>query len=149
MQYAINSMKTVIIDGNERTVHDQFEYFQPNTHRDGDCVIRALCKGMNWEWKKAYCYAFISTIKDQRMPNCKEGEKIIYKSLNWVWHSHNTRKPRPSVAQFAAEHPTGTYVLLLSNHHVCVSEGSYWDTWDCGRRKIYGYWQKPEENEHN
>lgn len=137
--------KTVIIDDKEKTVYKEFEYFQPNIHTDGDCVIRALCKATGWEWKKAYCFAFIATIKEQYMPNCKEGEKIVYKALGWKWHSHNTRKHRPSVLEFAQEHPTGTYVLSLAKHHVCVSEGSYHDIWDCGRRKIYGYWSKPEE----
>ena len=72
-------MKKVVINGKEVNVHDQFEYFQPNIHVDGDCVIRALCKVTGWEWKKAYCFAFISTIKEQFMPNCKEGERIVYK----------------------------------------------------------------------
>lgn len=71
-------MKKVVINGKEVNVHDQFGYFQPNTHVDGDCVIRALCKATGWEWKKAYCFAFISTIKEQFMPNCKDGERIVF-----------------------------------------------------------------------
>lgn len=140
-------MKKVTINGKEVNVHDQFEYFQPNTHTDGDCVIRALCKATGWDWKKAYCFAFISTIKEQFMPNCKDGERIVYKKLGYKWHAHNNRKKRPSVLEFAQDHPEGTYVLSLAKHHVCVSNGSYYDIWDSGRRKIYGYWQKPEENE--
>ena len=142
-------MKNIVIGDKKLVVHDQFEYFQPNTHVDGDCVIRALCKATGWTWVKAYCFAFTSTIKEQFMPNCKGGEKIIYKKLGWKWHAHNNRKKRPSVVEFAQEHPQGIYVLSLSKHHVCVSEGSYWDIWDSGRRKIYGYWQKPEDDEQN
>lgn len=138
-------MKTIEVDGKKIIVYDQFEYFQPNDHKDGDCVIRALCKGMNWAWKKAYCFAFTSTISKQYMPTCTEGERIMYDQLGWKWHAHNNRKKRPSVIEFTKEHPTGTYVLKLSRHHVCVSEGSYFDIWDCGTRKIYGYWQKPEK----
>ena len=71
-------MKKVTINGKEVNVHDQFEYFQPNTHIDGDCVIRALCKATGWDWKKAYCFAFISTIKEQfrRRTNCLQEVRI-------------------------------------------------------------------------
>ena len=138
-------MKKVIINDKEVTVHDQFEYFQPNDHITGDCVIRALCKATGWSWKKAYVFAFLSTIKEQHMPNTKEGERVLYEKLGYKWHAHNNRKQRPSVIEFAKAHPTGTYVLQLSRHHVCVSDGSYHDIWDCGTRKIYGYYEKPEE----
>lgn len=138
-------MKKIIVDGKEKSVRDEFEYFQPNDHIDGDCVIRALCKATGWDWKEAYAFAFLSTAKEQFMPNYKDGERLLYKKLGWRWHSHNTRKPRPTVAEFAQQHPTGSYVLSLSKHHVCVTNGSYWDIWDCGGRKIYGYWEKPKE----
>lgn len=138
-------MKKIIVEGKEITVRDEFEYFQPNIHRDGDCVIRALCKATGWSWKKAYCFAFVATIQEQFMPNYREGEKVFYNKLGWKWHSHNTRKKRPSVQEFAQTHPKGTYVLLLSGHHVCVQDGAYYDSWDSGKRKMYGYWQKPED----
>lgn len=137
-------MKTIEINGKQVSVRDEFEYFQPNSHSDGDCVIRALCKATGWNWKKAYCFAFIATLQDQFMPNYKDGEKIFYSKLGWKWHCHNTRKKRPTVQEFTQAHPTGTYVLSLSHHHVCVSGGCYYDSWDSGKKKIYGYWEKPE-----
>lgn len=137
-------MKKVTINGKEISVRDQFEYFQPNTHVDGDCVIRALCKATGWDWQKAFSFAYTSVIREQYMPTCKDGEKIMYKKLGFKWHCHNTRKPRPTVAEFVKTHPTGTYVLSLSHHHVCASEGSYYDSWDSGGKKIYGYWEKPD-----
>lgn len=143
-------MKTITtIEGKERQVHDQMEYFQPNVHSDGDCFIRAICKATGWDWKKAYTFAFISTIKDQYMPNGKEGVKIVCKKLGYIWHSHNSRKHRPSVLEFTGSHPGGTYIMKLSGHAVCVENGSYYDSWDCGNRKIYGYWEKPCSGKNN
>ena len=47
-----------------------------------------------------------------------------------------------TVADFAAEHPDGTYILALSGHVVCVRDGDYFDTWDSGGEVPLYYWHK-------
>ena len=49
-----------------------------------------------------------------------------------------------TVADFAAEHPSGTYILSLSGHVVCVMDGDYYDTWDSGGEIPLYYWCKEE-----
>ena len=46
------------------------------------------------------------------------------------------------MADFAAEHPSGTYILALSGHVVCVMDGDYYDTWDSGGEVPLYYWRK-------
>ena len=46
------------------------------------------------------------------------------------------------MAQFAEEHPSGTYILALSGHVVCVQNGEWFDTWDSGNEIPLYYWQK-------
>ena len=47
-----------------------------------------------------------------------------------------------TVADFAAEHPEGTYILALSGHVVCVQNGDWIDTWDSGGEIPLYYWHK-------
>ena len=49
-----------------------------------------------------------------------------------------------TVADFAAEHPRGEYILALSGHVVCVEDGIIFDTWDStGQIPLY-YWFKED-----
>ena len=47
-----------------------------------------------------------------------------------------------TVADFAAEHPHGIYILALSGHVVCVQNGDWIDTWDSGGEIPLYYWHK-------
>ncbi len=48
------------------------------------------------------------------------------------------------MADFAAEHPRGEYILALSGHVVCVEDGIIFDTWDStGQIPLY-YWFKED-----
>lgn len=77
-------------------------------------------------------------------------------SANSVWGAYlrqhgfarnvipNTCPDCYTVAEFAADHPRGVYVLALSSHVVCVEDGSYFDTWDSGSEIPLFYWAKEE-----
>lgn len=47
-----------------------------------------------------------------------------------------------TVAQFCAEHPTGTYILSTGAHVLAAINGSYYDTWNSGDKAIDFYWFK-------
>ncbi len=50
-----------------------------------------------------------------------------------------------TVRDFAVEHPTGTYILALSGHVVCIKDGDWYDTWNsCMEHPVY-YWKKKED----
>ena len=50
-----------------------------------------------------------------------------------------------TVADFAAEHPHGVYVLALGSHVVTVVDGNYFDTWDSGQEIPLYFWERSEE----
>lgn len=52
-----------------------------------------------------------------------------------------------TVADFASDHPEGTYILALSDHVVAVKGGDYWDTWDSGNEVPIYYWKKENDND--
>lgn len=50
-----------------------------------------------------------------------------------------------TVAQFADEHPEGTYILALSGHVVCVQDGVIYDSWHSENETVLYYWHRESE----
>ena len=71
--------------------------------------------------------------------------------VTWVAQSYGMKKhsipvtkgsKRPTVASFAADHPQGRYLLNVANHVVAVVDGHYYDSWDCGSKCVYTYYEQ-------
>lgn len=128
----------------------RYVYYQPNSKdlKDeyGDCTIRALSKALNVQWLEAF---------DLTIPLCREYqvsnvfgapskiERQIIERLGFDYHPISNRKgtKRPTVLSFAKEHPHGTYIANVAHHEVAVVDGQYFDTWDCGYKSLYGYYE--------
>lgn len=126
-----------------------FVYYQPNKKdlKDnyGDCTIRALTKALSLTWLEAF---------DLTIPYCREYqcsnifnlpssiERIILDKLGFEYTGISNKKgtKRPTVQQFAASHPEGTYILNVANHEVTCKDGYFYDTWDSGNCSLYGYY---------
>lgn len=130
---------------------NRFKYYQPNDKdlkdKYGDCTIRALTKAFNCTWLEAF---------DRMVPFCREYqcsnifdlpsqiEREIMAKMGFGYTSISNKKgtKRPTVKSFAADHPTGTYIVNVANHEVAVVDGIYYDTWDSGYKSLYGYYTK-------
>lgn len=128
-----------------------YQYYQPNKKdlKDeyGDCVIRALTKALDMTWVEIFD-EMQPLSREMQVPfNCKPCYQpyILSKGFTYCGISNKKGSKRPTVAQFAKNHPQGTYILRLAHHLVAVKNGQYFDTWDCGAKSLYGYWQKPAE----
>lgn len=128
-----------------------YKYYQPNKKdlkdKYGDCTIRALSKALSLSWLEAF---------DLTIPYCREYQtpniffadnktvREILDKLGFDYYGVSNRKgtKRPTVASFAKEHKAGTYILNVANHVVTVVDGVYYDTWDSGRKSVYGYYEK-------
>lgn len=109
----------------------------------GDCTVRAICKATDKDWEDTYLALALQGYKMHDMP-----------TANHVWGAYLkeqgfTRNPLPAtcpdcytVSQFADEHPSGTYILALSGHVVCVQDGYWFDTWDSGDEIPLYYWER-------
>ncbi len=126
----------------------QYVYYQPNKRdikdEHGDCVIRALTKATNKDW---------FTIFDELIPYARElpalpNNKVAYEKylldngFKYFGISNRKGSKRPTVLGFAESHEEGTYVLNIANHMVSVVDGRYYDTWNCGWKSLYGFWEK-------
>jgi len=124
-----------------------WKYFNPNPMglRVGDCAIRAVARATEQRWDDAYSAISLEGYVMGDMP-----------SSNAVWGAYLKRKgfereaiPNTcpdcySVAEFAAEHPEGTYVVVLSGHVVTVVDGDWYDTWDSGSEIPLYYWTRKD-----
>lgn len=125
-----------------------YKYYNPNPagHSVGDCVIRAICKATGGSWDKIYTELAVTGMELADMP-----------SANAVWGAYLHRKGYVrtalpdkcpicyTVADFAGEHPRGTYILALSGHVVAVMDGNYYDAWDSGRELPLYVWERSNE----
>lgn len=127
-----------------------FIYYQPNKKdlKDevGDCQVRALSKALNLSWLEAF---------DITIPLCRELQTYTLfgvelkrlipamEQLGFTYTGISNKKgtKRPTVESFAKDHPLGTFILSLANHVVAVVDGHFYDTWDCGDKSLYGYYE--------
>lgn len=122
-----------------------WQAYNPNPQRRnvGDCAVRAVAAAMGTSWEEAFWLLAEIAAGMYDMP-----------SANSVWgtclHEHGfVKRNLPyscadeySVAEFAAEHLGGVYVLALSGHVVAVINGDYLDSWDSGNEIVIYYWEK-------
>lgn len=115
----------------------------PDGHNVGDCTVRAISRALGQSWEDTYVGMALQGYMMHDLP-----------SANHVWGAYLRRlgfrrEMIPStcpdcytVADFAEEHPEGTYILALSGHVVCVQDSNWYDTWDSGGEIPLYYWHK-------
>ena len=118
-------------------------YYQPSpTGRNvGDCSVRAVAKALNVDWETAFAMIAVDAFE--------MGDVI---SSNAVWGSvlrqhgfkrsglPNTCPDCYTAAEFAIDHPKGTYVLGFGNHVATVVNGKLYDSWDSSNEIPQYYW---------
>lgn len=133
----------------------RYRYYQPNNKdlKDeyGDCTIRALCKALGITWTEAFekCIGFMREEQCLLSGMTLKQYKKVYGAFGFEYYGISNKKgtKRPTVESFAKNHKRGTYILNIANHQVAVVDGYYYDTWDCGEKSLYGYFEKKQEGQ--
>lgn len=126
-----------------------YKYYNENpcgNHRAGDCVIRAISKVTDKSWEEIY------------VALCAEGFYIgDWGNNNGVWDMYLRQQgfkryicPNDcpycyTIADFATDHPTGSYIAATGTHAVAVVSGDWWDSFDSGTASVIYYYTKEEE----
>lgn len=126
----------------------RYKYYQPNKKdikdKYADCVIRALTKSLDMQWLNVFD-ELQPISRDMQAPyNCKPCYEYFLSTKGFKYYGVSNTKgvKRPTVQSFAEEHASGIYILRVAHHIVTVMDGYYYDTWDCGKKSLYGYWSK-------
>lgn len=125
-----------------------FRPYNPNpTGKNvGDCTVRALTKGLERSWEEIYTALALQGYLIGDLPSANAVWGAYLRQQGWARHIiPDTCPDCYTVADFAAEHPCGTYILALSGHVVCVSEGDLWDSWDSSGEVPLYYWERNEQ----
>lgn len=117
----------------------------PLQRRADDCTIRAISTALNEPWEKVYADICIEGLKLYDMPSANHVWGTYLKKKGFKRHIIPDTCPQCySVAEFARDHPEGTYILALHGHVVPVISGCYYDTFDSGSRVPIYYWERSE-----
>lgn len=127
------------------------KYYNPNPlKRDTtDCVVRALVKATGKDWDVVFKELFDIGFELKVMPNSDVAWKEYLTGAGFTYVPIKVKKgsKRPTVQSFTKENKKGVYVLRVANHLVTSDNGYYYDTFDSGNCSMYGYWEKPKEEE--
>lgn len=126
-----------------------WEFYNPNpSGRDGiDCTVRALTKALDISWEKAYTMLAANGFALNDMPNANHVVNYTLRKNGFIRHLIPNECPDCyTMADFAEEHPDGTYVLAFGDHVCTVIDGNWFDSWDSGNRVPMFYWEKEINN---
>ena len=110
----------------------------------GDCPVRALSKALEQSWEETYVDLALKGFCLGDMPNADSVWGPYLRDRGFTRHLlPDTCPDCYTVADFAGDHPEGTYILSMPGRHVvAVVDGKYCDSWDSGNEIPVYFWQR-------
>lgn len=138
-----------------------FVYYNANyrNKNTGDCVVRAISKFFNTSWLNTFMELSILAGEDGN---------VIQDNECWIKYLNNKGLTQIDLINeysefytlddFCYDHPKGRYIVsldvgyvdlytsadsgvVMSNHVVCVIDGTYYDTWKSGGEAAIQCWK--------
>ena len=110
-----------------------------------DCTVRALTKALDIPWEKAYTMLSTNGFAMGDMPNAYHVFNATMRQNGFKRYVIPDECPDCyTAANFAEEHPQGTYVLAFGDHVCPVVDGDIYDSLDSSNRVPMFYWEKEE-----
>ena len=123
-----------------------YAYYNPNpTNKSvGDCPVRALSMALEQSWEQTYVELALKGFCLGDMPNADSFWGPYLRDRGFTRHLlPDTCPDCYTVADFAADHPVGIFILSMPGRHVlCVQDGQWFDSWDSGGEVPVYYWTK-------
>ena len=125
-------------------VDSKWVKYQPNPkqYKTGDCTIRAYTKAENLSWEDAYDMAASAGMEAAALPDDNKVVELMMVERFKYTKTRLKKDERITVNEFCIANPVGTYVLKMRGHLVAVVDGLFYDSWDCGNKKITEYYSK-------
>lgn len=115
-----------------------YRYYNANArgNNTSDCVIRAisLAEGKNWN----------DTYKE--LTNKARRKGVLLDNVEFVEDYLDSKYKRAchyskTVREFSNEFRKGTFLVTMQSHITCIKDGVIYDTFDCGKSRMYCAWQ--------
>ena len=125
-----------------------YVFYEPNPVRTGaiDCATRAVAKALDVTWERAYVLLSLNGFLMGNDPASDEVWGSVLRQRGYQRHIIPNDCPDCfTVAQFAEEHPIGTYVVKSENHVATIIDGNLYDSWPSQDKVVLYYWTNKEE----
>lgn len=123
-------------------------YYNPNPsgRNVGDCAVRAIAKALDVDWETAYALIALNgfLMNDVISSNSVWGA-VLRQHGFYRYAIPNTCPDCYTVADFAADHPDGLYVVGTGNHVTVIDRGTIFDSWDSSAEIPAYYWARKED----
>lgn len=122
-------------------------YYNPSpTGRNvGDCAIRAVAKALGVDWETAYALIASAGFQMGDMPSSNSVWGSVLRQHGFYRSAiPNTCPDCYTAADFAKDHPTGTFVLGFGNHTATIKDGILYDSWNSSNEIPQYVWSKGE-----
>ncbi len=110
-----------------------YVYFNPNPKdkRVGDCVVRAICKATDQDWREVYTQICLKGLEMCDMPSSNSVWSAYLKSIGFIQIPISNTCPNCyTVDDFCNDHPKGTFILSTGTHVVTIIDGCAFDAWN-------------------
>ena len=114
-------------------------YYNPNPKGKSslDCTVRAIAAVTNQSWKDAFIELCTAGLLECNMPSTNDSFDRCLSAHGFTKHFCEGCR---SIAEFADNHPRGTYVLMTGTHVAAVIDGDYYDALNTGNEvPVYFY----------
>lgn len=126
-----------------------YSYYNPNPagRSVGDCAVRALSKALGRTWEETYVGLALEGFNRGDLPNSDDVWSRYLKAHGFTRHWLPDDCPDCyTVADFAADHPEGTFILSMPGRHVVtVADGVIYDSWDSRNEVPTYFFTRSEE----
>lgn len=120
----------------------------PEDKRVTDCTIRAITIAEDSDWDTVAAHTFSKAHAMKEMPDSNKVWSAYLSELGYKRHTLPDTCPECyTVADFAADHPDGTYIVCCDGHVVTVKDGAIMDTFDSGDYTAIYYWIKEDKRD--
>lgn len=119
-------------------------YYNPSPagRNVGDCSVRAVAKALGVDWETAYAMIVNNAFQMSDMPSSNAAWGSVLRQHGFMRSSLPQTCPDCyDAADFARDHPTGTYVLGFGNHVATIVDGKLYDSWDSSKEIPQYYWE--------
>ena len=120
-------------------------YYNPSPagRNVGDCAVRAVAKALDTDWETAYAEIASAGFLMNDVPSSNSVWGSVLRRHGFMRSSLPPTCPDCyTAADFARDHPSGTYVLGFGNHTATVKDGRLFDSWDSSGLVPQYVWEK-------